>query len=236
MAAILERIDTKLSAAEEGATPDLATELSAFDALVREEAAESPENAAAALRRKAAVIWYELGDTETARETLQQVISRFPETQASGIAERMIAAMQIQAGLAPGNWFPNFVAKGLEGESVELSALKGKVVLVDFWATWCPPCRVELPNVKAAYTQYHEVGFEIVGISLDKDETKLRRFLEREEMAWPQIFDGEGWQGELVRKYGVMSIPATYLLDREGRIVARDLHGDALSAELKKLF
>ena len=108
------------------------------------------------------------------------------------------------------------------------------MVLVDFWATWCGPCVDELPNVLAAYKKYHGQGFEIVGISLDEDQAKLTSFLKEQGMTWAQFFDGKGWENKLAVKYGVESIPATFLLDGEGTIIAKNLRGPALDAELAR--
>jgi len=109
------------------------------------------------------------------------------------------------------------------------------VVLVDFWATWCGPCVGELPNVLAAYKKYHDKGFEIVGISLDEDQGKLEGFTAAKGMTWRQYFDGTGWDNKLAKRYGVTAIPATYLLDRDGKIAAKNLRGPALETELARL-
>ena len=108
------------------------------------------------------------------------------------------------------------------------------MVLIDFWATWCGPCVAELPNVLKAYEKHHAKGFEILGISLDKDRKRLEDFTKLKHMTWPQYFDGLYWQNKLAVKYGVNSIPATYLLDGEGNIIAKNLRGEDLEAAVAK--
>src|SRR6185369_10159199 len=103
-----------------------------------------------------------------------------------------------------------------------------------FWATWCVPCVAELPNILKAYDKHHSEGFEVIGISLDQDEQKLKTFLKAKELPWAQYFDGKEWQNKLAAKYGIDSVPATFLLDRQGRIIAQDLHGEALEEALTK--
>jgi peroxiredoxin len=138
------------------------------------------------------------------------------------------AARQIQKSLAVGSKFPVFTEKDLNGHSLSITNYKGKVVLLDFWATWCGPCKVELPNLLATYKKHHPNGFEIIGISLDKDVDTLKSFIKEKEMTWAQFFDGQVWQNKLAMQYGVNSIPATYLLDRAGTIIGKDLRGEDL--------
>lgn len=122
-----------------------------------------------------------------------------------------------------------------DGSAVDLAKMKGKVVLVDFWATWCGPCVAEMPNVIAAYSKFKDKGFEVVGISLDQDRAALDGFTKQNGMTWPQHFDGMGWQSELVKKFGIRGIPATFLIGKDGKIAASDLRGEELEANLARL-
>ena len=109
-------------------------------------------------------------------------------------------------------------------------------MLVDFWASWCPDCLREFPDVMAAYQKYHARGLEIVGVSLDDDHDALMGFTKKHAMPWPQLFDGKGWNTPYAVNYGVRGIPEMWLVDRDGKVVAAGLHGSQLEAKLAPLF
>ena len=144
------------------------------------------------------------------------------------------ATAQDLKALPVGSPFPDFSEKDVDGKPISVGAYKGKIVLVDFWATWCGPCVGELPNVLQTYEKYHAKGFEVVGISLDSDKGKLTSFVKAKKMPWQQFFDGGGWKNKLAQQYNVHSIPATYLVDKDGKIIAKNLRGPALEQEVAK--
>ena len=125
----------------------------------------------------------------------------------------------------------------LDGREVDLMKLRGKVVLIDFWATWCGPCIAEMPNVKQVFTDYHDKGFEVIGVSLDdgKDRQKFIDLVQAEGVTWPQRFEGKGWKDPLVATYTIAGIPAMFLLDQNGMLVSTNARGDKLAAEVKRL-
>lgn len=133
-----------------------------------------------------------------------------------------------------GSPFPDFSEKDIDGKDLSVGKYKGKIVLVDFWATWCGPCVAELPNVLQTYEKYHSKGFEVIGISLDSDKGKLTSFVKAKNMPWPQAFDGGGWKNKLAQQYNVRSIPATYLIGKDGKIIAANLRGPALEQAVAK--
>lgn len=144
-------------------------------------------------------------------------------------------------------WSNNSLSEGDKFEGIDLMTLngkteniadyigKGKVVLIDFWATWCGPCRKEMPNIVSLYNKYKDSGFEIIGISLDNDEDSWKNGVANLNMTWPQFSDLGGWKGKAATSYQINRIPQTFLLDRDGTIVAVDLREESLENKIEEL-
>jgi peroxiredoxin/cell fate (sporulation/competence/biofilm development) regulator YlbF (YheA/YmcA/DUF963 family) len=239
---LVQQVQTKIQKGETTAEA-LAPELQAFDALLAKYPGDKSDDVAVVLLMKGMLYLEVLEDPDQALAAFRKLKVDFPQGEYAAkmdaeIAqvEAQAAAMRVQGALKVGSAFPLFAVNDSTGKALALQDYRGKVVLVDFWAMWCGPCIAELPTVVKAYKDYHARGFEIVGISLDRagDGPKLAKFTQDQEMPWRQFFDGKYWQNELAAKYGVNSIPATYLLDREGNIIGKNLRGPALAAALDK--
>lgn len=143
--------------------------------------------------------------------------------------------VKVLNGLQIGKKAPDFVSKDPEGKPVRFSEnLKG-YTLVDFWASWCGPCRRENPNIVAAYKEYHDKGFNVFGISLDKKKENWVKGIQDDHLDWLQVSDLLFWNSEIAKLYGVRAIPGNYLVDSKGIIVAKNLHGEELQSTLKSL-
>ncbi len=214
---------------------DYKDEFKALDALLAKQKDEKTNFAAQILFTEAALYLQLFNDFDKSTQLIKQLKADFPGTKQALAADQFLAQIQkqneakkINDALSIGTPFPDFNEKDLAGHPLSIANLKSKVVLVDFWATWCGPCVAEMPNVVATYDKYHDRGFDIVGISLDEDQAKLTAFIKEKNIIWPQYFDGQGWSNKLALKCGIESIPATFLLDGNGKIIGKDLRGEQL--------
>lgn len=123
----------------------------------------------------------------------------------------------------------------IKGDTVKLSSLKGKVVLIDFWASWCTPCRLTNRKMVKIYPKYKEKGFEILGVSLDKERAEWVEAVGKDRIPWLQVNDNGGWDARTITQWNIYQIPASYLIDKEGKVVGVDLEGKELEKALRKL-
>lgn len=151
------------------------------------------------------------------------------------IAQSFIGQVKRMAGLSVGEEAPDFTLNDPDGKPITLSSLRGKFVLIDFWASWCGPCRQENPNVVRMYDKFKDKGFSIYGVSLDKDATPWKAAIKKDNLTWLHGSDLKFWNSAVAQTYGVKAIPATFLLDKDGKIIAKNLRGPALETKLTEL-
>lgn len=239
--ALVKKIHAKLQAGKT-AESNYTAELKALDDLIAKNPKADPNELAQIVLFKAMLNLQVFDQPDKSIELLKKIKTDYPTSKIAAQVDTMIAQVskltavkKIQAALKPGATFPDFNVKSLDGKPLSVASRKGKFVLVDFWATWCPPCRAELPNVIATYKKYHDQGFDIIGVSLDSNRAKLESFLKNHDgMTWPQYFDGEGWKNKLAEKYGVQAIPFTILIGPDGKIIGTDLRGEKLTETVAK--
>ena len=241
------RCDRELGEQERAASSGRRPDWRKTEAMLDEIADKSPDFGRTSLERRLVKLMGAF-DPAAADSRLRSLAANtaFP----SGLRE--MAASELSAGETMRHPLEmRFIAA--DGREVDLAKLRGKVVLIDFWATWCGPCVGEIPNVKKVYAAYHARGFEVVGIALENGRlapndapaqtaTKLAAarkiltdFTAKNEMAWPQYFDGKYWKNDISTRYAINSIPAMFLLDQDGRVVSTNARGEALEREVKRL-
>jgi thiol-disulfide isomerase/thioredoxin len=168
-----------------------------------------------------------------AAESMLRTLEASQNIRVASIAQQQLESLESTRRLAKAPLDLKF--KAIDGTDVDVAKLRGKVVLVDFWATWCGPCRMEIPNVVATYNQLHKAGFEIVGISLDQSKEKLLGYTQQAGMTWPQYFDGKGWANDISRRYGINAIPAAWLVDKKGIVRSTQARGADLAEQVEAL-
>ena len=177
----------------------------------------------------------QFGQTITAPEIDTLVAFLDPSVHASIYVNELKKLADKKRTSDVGSMAPDFTLPTPEGSTFTLSSTRGKFVMIDFWAAWCQPCRHENPNVVALYGKYKDKGFDVVGVSLDREKDAWVKAIADDKLVWHQVSELKFWQSEIAQKYGVTSIPCTFLLNKEGKIIAKNLRGDELAQKLEEL-
>ena len=167
---------------------------------------------------------------------LKELVDLFPaELDASPYTKQLKEIVEKKGRTAVGTPAPEFTMNDPEGNPVSLASFRGKYLLIDFWASWCAPCRQENPNVVKAYNEFKDKGFDILGVSLDRDKAAWLKAIDDDKLSWTHVSDLKYWKNEVAQLYGVNSIPHSVLLDPKGNVIAKNLRGQELHDKLKEL-
>lgn len=181
-------------------------------------------------------IYYNYQNTSVPVDELERIVGLLDKsilkTKYGGLAQEKLNQMR---GTTIGYPALNFAQASPDGKMVNLTDFKGKYVLVDFWASWCGPCRGENPNVVNAYNKYKDKGFTVFGVSLDQNKEKWLQAITADNLTWTHVSDLKGWGNDAAKLYGISSIPQNLLLDKDGKIVAKNLRGAELDAKLEEI-
>ena len=164
---------------------------------------------------------------------LENVANRYKkELPNSKYTKQFVDRVTLAKKVAVGSIATDFTLKTIDGKAISLSSMKGKVLLVDFWASWCGPCRQENPNVVKVYNEFKNKGFDVLGVSLDNDKDAWQGAIKKDGLTWNHVSDLKGWDSEVVKSYSITGIPFTLLLDKDGKIIAKNLRGEMLKEKL----
>ena len=179
---------------------------------------------------------FKVKEIETIYNTLDESLKKTkPGKKVKENIDNLKKQMNAKAKIAVGIVAPDFKAPTPDGKLVSLKESLGKVTLIDFWASWCQPCRQENPNVVALYAELHSKGLNIISVSLDNDATKWKEAIAKDKLTWTNVSNLKQMKDPIAEQYGIQQIPTTFLLDATGKIVAIDLRGDGLKAKINEL-
>ncbi len=204
----------------------------AIDAVEKFKAQYPNHPATAGVQFLLAVANHHLGKDNDAKKILTAHLRDFPDYEDQTQVRALLDELKVVGSRAK-----EFRTTDLAGNPLKLSDLRGKIVFIDFYASWCGPCVAEIPNLKKLYQKYHQRGLEVVGVSLDRTLEDAKDYVKKQGIKWTIAWQKPGgWNNPVARLYGVRSIPSTYLLDREGKVIAVGLRGERLAVALAKLF
>jgi peroxiredoxin len=172
-------------------------------------------------------------NVEVADKLYKEMSQNVKETMLGKYVNEQLAIAKINP---VGSQIADFSETDTAGKNVKISSFRGKYVLIDFWASWCRPCRMENPNVVAAFNKYHQKNFTVLGVSLDQAKAAWLNAIKTDGLTWTHISDLKGWNNEVAAKFKITSIPQNILIDPKGIIIAKNLRGDALNKKLDELF